>query len=205
MTSAKYHLDVFVDSNSKDLLSKYDEKIGNHNIAITKPYPDSGFDILTPSFEYHNLCRKSGLLQDSTFEGLTSLKPTICVDMKICVAMRKMDDNKTPSGCYLYARSSLSKMPFRLANNQGIIDSGYRGSIKAMFDVDPCTTTWESMYNNFKKNPETAPDPTNDLSVVRLTQICAPGLEPFSVRRVETKEELETTWRGEGGIGSTGL
>ena len=38
---------------------------------------------------------------------------------------------------YLYPRSSVStKTPLRLANSVGIIDSGYRGNIKAVFDIN---------------------------------------------------------------------
>ena len=39
---------------------------------------------------------------------------------------------------------------------------------------------------------------------VRLVQICAPGLLPILVKIVDTKEELGSSIRGEGGFGSTG-
>ena len=54
------------------------------------------------------------------------------VDLQIQCAM--YDYNGIPSGFYIYPRSSISKTPFRLANNVGIIDSGYRGNLGACFD-----------------------------------------------------------------------
>ena len=39
-------------------------------------------------------------------------------------------------GYYLYMRSSSPiNTPLRMANNVGIIDSGYRGNIRACFDI----------------------------------------------------------------------
>ena len=42
-----------------------------------------------------------------------------------------MLNNDKNIGYYLYPRSSISKTPLILANSVGIIDSGYRGNIKA--------------------------------------------------------------------------
>jgi dUTP pyrophosphatase len=86
---------------------------------------------------------------------------------------------------YTYARSSISKTPLRLANNQGIIDAGYRGSLIGMLDCIKCKYYTEP-YS-------------------RLLQICAPGLVPIYVEIVDTIDELgPNTLRGEGGFGSTG-
>ena len=87
----------------------------------------------------------------------------------------------------------MSKTPLRLANNQGIIDAGYRGSLIGMFDC---------IYN----------DPSDDKdydwymdAYSRMLQICAPGLVPIYVQIVDTFEELgPSTSRGAGGFGSTG-
>ena len=50
--------------------------------------------------------------------------------MKVCV-----NGIEHYVGYYLYSRSSTgSKTPLRLSNSVGIIDSGYRGNIKACFD-----------------------------------------------------------------------
>ena len=91
-----------------------------------------------------------------------------------------------PNGFCLYPRSSISKTKFRLANNVGIIDSGYRGNLGAMFDV---------VYSTEEVKCE---------KHQRLVQICVPTLAPFKVVIVESDSELSTTRRGGGGFGSTG-
>ena len=91
----------------------------------------------------------------------------------------------------MYARSSISKTDLRLANNVGIIDSGYRGNLIGMFDVlarDACP----------------ADGAVRLISVHRLLQICAPGLEPFWIEYTSDESDLGATARGSGGFGSTG-
>ena len=56
---------------------------------------------------------------------------TVFIDLGIQCEMLKNNKN---IAYYLYPRSSISKTPLRLANSVGIIDSGYRGSIMAVFD-----------------------------------------------------------------------
>jgi dUTP pyrophosphatase len=85
-------------------------------------------------------------------------------------------------GYYLYPRSSLSKTPLRLANSVGIIDAGYRGTLKAAVD------NRSNEDYTIKKGD-------------RLFQICMPSLEPFAVRFAAVDRVTE---RGEGGMGSTG-
>ena len=54
----------------------------------------------------------------------------------LTIKLKRMKRNNNYVGFYLYMRSSTaSKTPLRLANNVGIIDSGYRGNIKALFDI----------------------------------------------------------------------
>ena len=90
-------------------------------------------------------------------------------------------------GYYLYMRSSTPvKTPLRLANNVGIIDSGYRGNIKAYFDING--------YNfNFVKGH-------------RYMQICPPNIgKPMKVVVVDCLSILgENNARNKGGYGSTG-
>ena len=90
-------------------------------------------------------------------------------------------DTLTPSAFYLYPRSSISSTPLRLANSVGIIDSGYRGEIKASFDVHE-----NYMVKKFQ----------------RVVQLCTPTLEPMFVLVVNS---LSETARGSGGFGSTGV
>ena len=95
---------------------------------------------------------------------------------------------------YTYARSSLSKTPLRLANNQGIIDAGYRGNLIGMFDC---------IYSDNNSDDKTQDYYMDAYS--RILQICAPGLIPIYVDIVNSFEDLgPSTSRGEGGFGSTG-
>lgn len=90
-----------------------------------------------------------------------------------------------PVSYYLYARSSISKTPLRMANNVGIIDSGYRGQLIGMVDcIYPIQSPLELTIGT------------------RLFQICSPNLEKITA--VYLVDTLENTVRGAGGFGSTG-
>ena len=84
-------------------------------------------------------------------------------------------------GYYLFPRSSISKTPLRLANSVGIIDYGYRGSLKV------------AVHNTGSK-------PYQILREDRLFQLCMPSLAPF---QVQFGTVSRATARGEGGFGST--
>lgn len=100
-------------------------------------------------------------------------------------------------GYYLYCRSSTgSKTPLRLSNSVGIIDSGYRGNIKACFD-------------NIKIFQPEAPIGFDKFVLncgERYVQLCPPNLEyPMKVIIVDRVSDLgKETIRGVGGFGSTG-
>ncbi len=114
-------------------------------------------------------------------------KNLICLDHKIKCSASIIDNTGKSffTGYYLYPRSSIYKTNFRMANSTGIIDAGYRGNIMAMLDV---------------KSQECIEKGT------RMFQICAPNLAPIFVNIVDNIEELsETTERGIGGFGSSGL
>ena len=85
------------------------------------------------------------------------------------------------SGYYLYPRSSMSKTSLRLANSVGIIDNGYRGTLKVAVDNH-------------------SDEPVRLKKGDRLFQLCIPSLESFKVL-LGTVNRL--TERGEGGFGST--
>ena len=148
---------------------------------VYNEFKDSGFDIYIP--------------KDIIFNH----KRTELVDLGIKCAMYKInylvpEDGEfgvkdmvfTPSAFWVMARSSIYKTPFRLANNMGLIDAGYRGNLKAAIDVDQFALTQGPVKLENGK---------------RLFQIASPTLEPF---RVEFVEKLSETQRGEGGHGSTG-
>jgi dUTPase len=221
-----YKLDIFVENSS--LHELYDQAIEKHNRQITESfYPDSGFDVFTPCNEYRNavdyIFNKDRRTSDVRSRYMVDTDNTsnnhvftVPLDLGVKLAMSRVkhEYDLKPSACYLYARSSLSKYPFRLSNNQGIIDSGYRGSVKGMFDVYANMTLADNEkelngnhYNNDKKKyladyidfiKKGTTEP------VRLTQICAPNLEPFVVERVISADDLSSTSRGERGVGSTG-
>ena len=139
----------------------YTSLIDRHNQEVEHNlYANAGFDLVFPE----TLCLISG---------------THKVDLQVRCAM--YEESKGPSAFYLYPRSSIYKSPLRLSNSVGIIDSGYRGNLGAVFDVS---------------------GPYECLEHQRFVQICAPSLEPFKVMLVD---ELDETIRGAEGFGSTGL
>jgi dUTP pyrophosphatase len=92
-------------------------------------------------------------------------------------------------GYYLYVRSSTPiKTPLRLANNVGIIDSGYRGNIKGCFDIIDTKSNF-----NFEKGN-------------RYMQLCPPDIgKPMKVHIVDDFHNLgKKNNRDCGGFGSTG-
>ena len=135
---------------------------------------DSGLDLFCPT----DILVKAG--------------KTVKIDLQIqCEALK---DNQKNVSYYLYPRSSIVKTPLRLANSVGIIDSGYRGNIKACFD-NINNSDINSGSNNFVLKQEE-----------RYTQLCPPNLEyPMKVVIVDNISDLgKNTTRGVGGFGSTG-
>jgi len=163
---------LYIAPKRPDLYEKYSDKASLHNII--KLHPDAGFDIITP--------------YDVAFPRNQSVK----IDYEIVCAMYELNKDGTtnyskPESFYMYPRSSISKSNFRLSNNVGIIDSGYRGNIGAFFDI----------YGG-----------TNDVYIMekgtRYVQICNSKLEPFKVVVVNDVILPGNTERGTGGFGSTG-
>ena len=92
-------------------------------------------------------------------------------------------------GYYLYVRSSTPiKTPLRLANNVGIIDSGYRGNIKGCFDIIDTKSNF-----NFEKGN-------------RYMQLCPPDIgKPMKVHIVDAFHNLgKKNNRNCDGFGSSG-
>tara|TARA_R110002012_G_scaffold53196_7_gene136862 strand:+ start:3246 stop:3788 length:543 start_codon:yes stop_codon:yes gene_type:complete len=143
----------------------------NYNHQFTPPYTyvDSGFDLLTPN-------TISFIKNENKRGPVTQL-----VDLKVKAAVYTTGNPTMPCAYTLNVRSSIYKTKFRLANNVGIIDSGYRGNLMAAVDCWDDTQVMER-YN-------------------RYFQICMPTLEPFVIEIVDS---LNKTKRGQGGHGSTG-
>tara|TARA_B100000424_G_scaffold236995_1_gene202232 strand:- start:1 stop:465 length:465 start_codon:yes stop_codon:yes gene_type:complete len=151
---------ILIKTNNTELNSIYSSHSTFHE-------GDSGFDLFTP--------------EDITIEPgqISSI-----IDLQVsCESFYSKEDKRNIS-YYLYPRSSMgAKTPLRLANSVGIIDAGYRGTLKAIVD------------NIDSENKVIISKGT------RLFQLCSPTLEPITY---EVVEQLSETTRGEGGLGSTG-
>ena len=143
--------------------------------------------------EGHNNKFFNNYYMDSGFDVLVPNSATFTrqfnsefIDMGIKTEMFYCEvdqDLVTNCGYSVFPRSSISKTPLMLANHTGIIDSGYRGSLIGVF----------RSFSNKNYVVEAG---------TRLLQICHPTLCPIYVVLVD---ELSSTERGEGGIGSTGV
>jgi dUTP pyrophosphatase len=166
-------LQIFYDVSSNNsekmkIFNLYEEAMKKRNDEVANnPFCDSGFDLFVETnYEEdnnQNLCK---------------------IDYKIKCAMFDEETNK-PCAYFLCPRSSIYKYDMVQCNGFGVIDSGYRGNICAMF---------------YKQNKERLSIPATS----RLNQICLPSLEPFKVQLVTSQELLGETIRGSGGFGSTG-
>ena len=188
-------LSIFIDSNDDALKKMYKIAAENHNNKIMDEphFYDSGFDLFLPRNDNKSLDGET-----TFFCKNTSIKVNK-VDFKVkCCSKMFTKSQSLYSPFYTYARSSMSKTPLRIANNQGIIDAGYRGNILGMFDC-----IYGDSSNSDSSNSDSSVWTMGKYS--RMVQICAPGLVPIYVKIVDNMEELgPSTSRGEGGFGSTG-
>lgn len=83
----------------------------------------------------------------------------------------------------VFPRSSVQSTGLRLTNSVGVIDSGYRGSVKAVFDI------LDNSLMSYEKGD-------------RFAQIM---IIPHPYIDFQEVDKLSETERGEGGFGSTGL
>ncbi len=165
----KWILRVKVVGDNEELKELYQKQIDKHvDMMENNDFPDSGFDVYCPE----------------TWRG----NQTTLINTGIQCSLYKIHKTpaggwwSTPSAYYMYARSSIYKTGYRLANNVGIIDSGYRGNLKAAMDCIHGNSVLEKGK--------------------RYWQLCTPTLEPFD--EVILVDELDDTERGSGGHGSTG-
>ena len=105
---------------------------------------------------------------------------TVCIDLQVSCEAKTWWG--APTSFCLHPRSSMSKTPLRLANSTGIIDAGYRGTIRMVLD-------------NIKEYDYTI------RRMDRLVQLCCPKMEPIKAKVVDS---LSDTTRGCNGFGSTG-
>ena len=167
----------------EDLANKLSAKYGKDPFNFkTYDHDDSGLDLVSPTDD---------AIQESRFK-LYDLKVSCALyqSVKISEGCNADITNKLiPSPYYLYPRSSMSKTRFRLANSVGIIDSGYRGTIKAALDALPNRVS-QGYWSRIEKGS-------------RLVQICTPTLQP--IKQLIITDTLDVTRRNEGGFGSTGM
>ena len=181
-----YELKIYVDPLRVDseIVVKYMENICEQKQLINdykqgkQSYIDAGIDLFVPKSQ-------------TILSGAHGQKVNMCIKCAMNfvdpTSINAFSSTSIPVGYYLYPRSSTgSKTTLRLSNSVGIIDAGYRGDIMALFDN---VGTDDVIINK------------ND----RIVQLCSPNLTyPILPILVETEQELGSTSRGMGGLGSTG-
>ena len=171
-------LEIKIVGDDSILKPLYETQIKKHiEMTENNKYPDSGFDIYCPL----DHCNQETTLVDTQVQCALYEYPD-----DIPYSNVKEEEHRKPSAYYMYTRSSIYKTCYRLANNTGIIDSGYRGNLKAAMD-----------YHDFPTKIPTLEQGK------RYWQLCAPDLKPFNIVRLT--DDLDETDRGGGGHGSTGI
>lgn len=168
-----------------ELREAYAKRIADHNKKLEESkHPDSGFDILQPSEVI--LCKEQALANK--------------LKLGVMAAAYDIESSK-PLAYYLFPRSSISKTPMRMSNSVGIIDSGYRGELMAMVDLElGQASAGQASAGQASAHAEEFRIQVHD----RYFQICMGDLSPFYVEMVDKLEDLGITERGAGGFGSTG-
>lgn len=185
-----YKLYIFIDDDVPCDIKKMYEKKAHTNNMLVDSYLENYNDKNSSDF-----CYDSGFDLFCPQKYTINIGETFMLDHKIKCCMKVCSQNSDVEhyvGYYLYCRSSTgSKTPLRLANSVGIIDSGYRGNIKACFDC-VYSQKFDSGFILEMGN--------------RYTQICPPNLGyPTKVYIVDKIEDLgSNTIRQSGGFGSSG-
>jgi dUTPase len=164
-------LTIYVDPNYPELYNRYYEAVHNHNRKVFENiyHVDAGFDLLAP-------------IDQEIPYGMSKIN----FGIKCSAQIVERGYPAYNTGYYLHPRSSIIKIPLRLANSTGIIDAGYRGNIIGAFDA---------LHTQYRVN-----------QYDRIVQICAPGLMPIVVEMVDNEYSLGVeTQRSGGGFGSTGI
>lgn len=149
-------------------------------------------DKAKPFYEKHSFAYSGDSGLDLFFieDIIIPARQTVLVDLQVAVELRTLSKNILigtnklfiNKSILLMPRSSIYKTPLRLANSVGLIDSCYRGNIKA-----PLDNISETDYT-IKKG-------------TKLVQLVAPNLENFNL---VLTSELSKTDRNELGFGSSG-
>jgi dUTP pyrophosphatase len=160
-------LRLYVSNDLPELVELYTEKIAKHNQAVLNdPHPNAGFDLYCVDGDWISMGFQTSF-----------------INFRVKGQMTRNGDTEA---YYLYPRSSISKTPLMMANNTGIIDSGYLGFLIGAFR----NISTVSDYVTHKHD--------------RLVQICSRDLSPFTIELVVDEADLGVTSRMTGGFGSTG-
>ena len=145
----------------------------NEHVRSGLCHANSGFDVFFPN----------DVFVPSIESACSTMIPlNIKATMYTHFGQKKED---CPTAFYLMPRSSISKTPLMLANQMGLIDRGYRGTlIAAVRNLLPGNMTYAIEKHT------------------RLFQLVHPCALPILVELVYAPEEM--TARGSGGFGSTG-
>ena len=148
---------------------------------------DDAFDMMVGYLKGENLT----LSNDNAGVDMFCSKETVCPLGKVTlldlgVKARMLDSTGATCNFWLAPRSSIWKNGVTQANSIGVIDRSYRGPL--MGAVIP-----------FQYSPVTIAQGS------RLFQVLAPDLGYISKVEVLRESTLDSTARGEGGFGSTGL
>lgn len=198
----KYKL--YLCPTNSELKSIYTYKLRNVTPVISHN-SDSGFDLFTPD----EVCIEEGSTHVLDLGVKAKMVKLINERTGTRPSENEMDDpayfgdrwadqqvvyDEIPVAYQMVSRSSTGKnTPLMLANGSGLIDSSYRGNIKAIFNClvkkdNHFQDTWGESFKIEKHR--------------RLVQLVSPDLSPFIVELVES---LDSTTRGNNGLGSTGI
>ena len=184
-----YVLNIYIDPNvSESIKKKYLNAVNEHNLLVNAYInANNNYNFNDIFVDMNDYCLNAGfdLFCPDNIESKSSRQ--VIIDHKIMCSMKL--GHKYVS-YYLYSRSSTPvKTPLRLANSVGIIDSGYRGNIKAVFDN--INSPSYSVFNITQSN--------------RYVQICPPNIEyPMKIWIVDNIEDIgKNTIRGTNGFGSS--
>lgn len=177
--------DQRIDNETKTFLqgiyNEYMKGIEDPNSKVGHP-DDSGFNLFFPT--------------DIQFNVNTIHYVGLGLNARMTV-----DGEKT--GFDIIPRSSLSKFPLILQNSIGLIDSGYRGEVKAAIR---CVNDVNVIFENNISKPKDKDYKLEDGKITvpkgtALVQVVAPNRKPIKVIFVDRLDD--ETSRGTGGFGST--
>lgn len=192
-----YKLYIYINPDvDAKIVDLYKNDAHKKNLLVDSYLEAKNIDISSSKTDSQDFCFDAGFDLYNVENIETNNYKSNLVDHKIQCAMKVcVNGIENYVGYYLYPRSSTgSKTPLRLSNSVGIIDSGYRGNIKACFD-NINNSDFEPDSNKFVlKYGE------------RYVQLCPPNLEyPMKIIIVDNLTDLgKETIRGIGGFGSTG-